>query len=354
LAPEVARVRLRATDLAGGPEIANGLAWTVRAAEGRAVLERAESGVVEAEIPAGTYEVEVVRAADGAAGKASLDARVGVERTVTIALEIELTAQLTMTPPAAAAAGSKVSVEWSGPDRNGDYVTVVKAGDDPAAYLSYQDTGAGNPATLTMPPETGDYEIRYVLNQPRRVLVAVPYKVTSVEAALTLPSTAVAGSEIAIAWTGPNYHGDWLTIVKPDAVESAYNDYIDADSPDDRKLWMPVEPGGYEIRYVQAGRKILARSPISVTAATAEITVPASVVAGSSFPIDWTGPNNHGDWLTIIAPDAAVQAYGSYVDADHARPSTLTAPAAAGKYEVRYVLNGKKVIAARPIDVTPQ
>jgi Ca-activated chloride channel family protein len=330
-----------------------------------------------------------------------------------------------------------VSVEWSGPNRAGDYVTVVNAGAGISAYLSYQDTGRGNPAMLTLPAEPGDYEIRYVLGRPQRVLAAVPFKASDVTAELVVPPTGLAGSTIELAWTGPNYASDWITVVTADAPETSYNDYINANSGDrdlklpvepgdyeiryvqngrkilarasivvtttaaeitaaasgtagasfkigwtgpndrsdwitvvtpdapqtsyndyidassgDRELELPVEPGDYEIRYVQNGRKILARAPIVVAPATAEITAPASVAAGASFKISWTGPNNRGDWLTIVAPDAAATSYASYVDADRGNPATLQAPPAAGTYELRYVLKNKKVIATRPIVVT--
>jgi Ca-activated chloride channel family protein len=117
-------------------------------------------------------------------------------------------------------------------------------------------------------------------------------------------------------------------------------------------LELPVEPGAYEFRYVQGGTKVLARAPITVTAAAAEIAAPERVTAGASFDISWQGPNNRSDWLTIVAVGAAATAYGSYHDADRGSPAKLVAPAAAGAYELRYVLKGKKVIAARPIEVT--
>jgi Ca-activated chloride channel homolog len=68
--------------------------------------------------------------------------------------------------------------------------------------------------------------------------------------------------------------------------------------------------------------------------------------------VSWTGPNNRGDWLTIVPPGAVPASYASYVDAIRGSPKALTAPAAPGRYEVRYVLRGKRVIAARPIEVT--
>jgi Ca-activated chloride channel family protein len=351
VAAEIARVVLRATELEGGPEIEGGLAWTVRTPGGATVVERADAGVVEAEIPPGDYEV-AVRSAGGQTGMAAVEARAGAERTVTIPLELSLAATLALTPPTTGPAGSAVSVQWTGPNRQGDYVTIVKPGAAVAEYMSYEYTANGNPVSVELPAEPGDYEVRYVLGRPQRVLAAAPFKATAVEATLTAPSTGVAGSEVEVAWTGPNYAGDWLTIVKPDAEDTAYNDYVDANR-DDRRLELPVEPGGYELRYVQAGRKILARAPIAVSAATAEITAPSTVAAGASFDIAWTGPSYRGDWLTIIGPAEPVSAYGSYVDADRGSPAALTAPAAPGRYELRYVLKGKKVIAARPIEVTP-
>jgi Ca-activated chloride channel homolog len=349
-APAAARVVLRATELDGGPEIAAGLAWAVRGASGAAVLERANAGRVESEIQPGDYEVSVTRASDGLTGSARVEARAGAERTVTIPLVFPVAAALTLTPAGAAPVGSTVTVQWTGPNRTGDYVTVVKAGATPGEYLDYEDTRVGNPVRIEMPVEPGDYEIRYVLGRPQRVLAAVPLKATAVEATVTAPATGVEGAAITIAWTGPNNRGDWLTVVKPDAAPAVYNDYVDADR-DDRALDLPVEPGGYELRYVQGGSKVIARAPIVVTAASATLEAPATVAPGGSFEISWSGPNNRGDWLTIIAPTAAPSAYGSYADADRGSPKTLQAPAAAGDYELRYVLKGKKIIARRPIAV---
>jgi Ca-activated chloride channel family protein len=106
------------------------------------------------------------------------------------------------------------------------------------------------------------------------------------------------------------------------------------------------------LRYVAAGVKVLTRTPIMVTPVMASIEAPESVVAGTQFEIGWQGPNNSGDWLTIVAPDAPVQAYGSYADAPNNSPARLTAPSAAGSYELRYVQGGKLVLMRRAILVT--
>lgn len=440
LAPKVATVTLRATELAGGPEVATGLAWTVKPATGAAVFTKANAGVVEAQLPPGQYIVTAVRTSDGLKGEAPVTAKAGGERTVTVALEFKVAAALKLTPSGQAPVGSKVSVNWTGPNRAGDYITVVKAGATVTDYLDYRQTKDGNPVAITLPADPGDYEMRYVLGRPQRILASVPLKAVAVQATLTAPPTAPAGGKISIAWTGPANPGDWITVVKPDAAVSTYNDYFDAKpenrehhdlgmptdpgdyelryvlagksiiartpikvvgsqatltvppsaavgsavdvawtgpgnsgdwitvvkadapvsmyndyfdaKPDNHSLHMPVEPGDYEIRYVLGGKSVIGRAPIKVVAVSATVQAPASVVAGAAFDISWAGPNYRGDWVTIVAPGQADTAYASYVDADRGSPAKLTAPTAAGSYEIRYVLAGKKIIGRKTIQVT--
>jgi hypothetical protein len=123
---------------------------------------------------------------------------------------------------------------------------------------------------------------------------------------------------------------------------------------------LPAEPGPYEIRYVGSSpRSVLASVPYQVTAITASIEGPASIAPDSRFDVAWTGPNKGGDFVTIVAADAAPRAYGSYVDARSGQTdktgrsvATLRAPAKSGRYELRYVQQGSQVIGTRPIEVT--
>jgi Ca-activated chloride channel family protein len=227
----------------------------------------------------------------------------------------------------------------------------VKAGAPATEYLDYEVTDGGSPVEITLPSEPGEYEMRYVLGRPQRVLASVPVTAAATVASITVPPTAAAGTEIDVAWTGPSYPGDWITIVKPDDAVSFYNAYFDA-KPGNHTLTVPTEGGAYEVRYVQGGQKVIARAPITVTPAVATITAPASVAAGAQFEIDWSGPNLRGDWLTIVKADRPPNEYGSYVDAPNGGPGKLTAPPAAGAYELRYSLGGKTIIARRPITVS--
>ena len=102
------------------------------------------------------------------------------------------------------------------------------------------------------------------------------------------------------------------------------------------------------------GGKVIARQPVEVTAASASVQGPASVEAGAPFEVRWTGPNYTADWLAIRRPTAADSdgAYGELIRADATAPGKLTAPVEPGRYELRYVLRGGKVIARQAVGVT--
>ena len=51
--------------------------------------------------------------------------------------------------------------------------------------------------------------------------------------------------------------------------------------------------------------RLIARRPLTVGAVAAELEVPAQVAAGAEFAVAWTGPNNRGDFITLVTPDSA-------------------------------------------------
>jgi hypothetical protein len=185
---------------------------------------------------------------------------------------------------------------------------------------------------------------------------------TTLEA--TPHAAASAGSTVTVTWSGPNGRGDYITVVRKGSDASTYLDYkstSDGRAPvNPVSIVLPAEPGAYEIRYVRGDpRAVVATVPYEVTAVTASIEGPVSVTPGSRFEVAWSGPNNGGDWVTIVAADAPPRAYGSYVDARAGRPddktarttATLRAPDQPGRYELRYVQRGTVVIGARAIEV---
>src|SRR5688500_11263899 len=65
----------------------------------------------------------------------------------------------------------------------------------------------------------------------------------------------------------------------------------------------------------------------------ASVNVPAQVIAGASFRAEWTGPNNPGDYLTIVRPTSDSGTYQNYRGTRDGSPLELTAPIEAGEWE---------------------
>src|SRR5262245_6268090 len=202
-------------------------------------------------------------------------------------------ATIEATPPSTAPAGSTVTVKWSGPNGPGDYITVTRKGSEVSAYLDYKTTSSGrssvNPVSLVLPAETGSYEIRYVMGNPRRVLATVPYEVTAIAATIEGPASVAPDARFEVAWTGPNNGGDWVTIVAAGAAPRAYGSYVDArtgrgDDKTGRRvatLRAPAKPGQYELRYVQRGTVGIGARALEVTSAASSGTAGSASVSGA-------------------------------------------------------------------------
>ena len=116
-----------------------------------------------APIEAGSYELWYVTGTD-----AVIQVRRPIAVTATSA---------TLAAPAEVAKGAQFQVTWTGPNGPGDYITIVPVGSSPDAFLSYFNTSAGSPGTLTSPDAAGDYELRYVSTQGPTVISSVPIRV---------------------------------------------------------------------------------------------------------------------------------------------------------------------------------
>ncbi len=352
-APPAANLYLRATELEGGIVIEEGLNWrVVPASGGDATLSLDNVGIVEEIIATGTYDITVVRPSDGLKGEAKgVVVRDGVLKTVTIALTFPVEATLRTEPAGSAVAGTMIKVFFSGPERQGDYIQISEKGGD--GYKTYAYVSRGNPAEIRMPVEPGEYEVSYMLGRPLRNLATAAIVATPASATLDAPDTAIAGEQISIVFTGPPAgSSDWITIVAPDAEDTKYTDYYYISRGAPAALRMPLEAGEYELRYVQGGKSVLARKPITVTAALASLIAPEKAGAGESAKIAFTGPAaGSGDWITVTVPDAPSNKYNDYYYASRGSPAEVRMPLEPGDYEIRYVQGGDKIIARAPIRV---
>jgi Ca-activated chloride channel homolog len=241
--------------------------------------------------------------------------------------------------PIKGTAGSAVQVKWTGPNNPYDYVTIVKKGAPEGTFTNYQYTSQGNPAKITLPFVAGDYEFRYSNDTSKKTLASRPVQVVAALYSLDGPASVVAGSNITIRWTGPNNPGDYITIVKKGARIGTYTNYQSTSQGNPVTLTTPGEPGDYELRYsseAASPNPTLASRPIVLTKATFGLSAPATVKAGADFQVKWTGPNNGGDYVTIVKKGAPVGSYTMYFYTRNGNPGLLKAPGEKGQYELRY------------------
>ncbi|MCW5772782.1 MAG: hypothetical protein KIT16_14150, partial [Rhodospirillaceae bacterium] len=262
----------------------------------------------------------------------------------------------TIAGPAKIAAGKNFEVRWTGGNRDGDQIAILRPGKEPAdaKIADSVATKDGNPATLTAPERGGTYELRYI-SARGAVLARQAIAVEPAAANVTAPAKGPAGGTVAVAWTGPGGNDDFVTVVKPGAPENAYSAYAYTRDGTPAQLRLPDEPGRYEIRYV-TGREnvVLARTAIEVVPAAVTLDAPAEAPAGSTVEIRFTGPANPGDYVTIVKPGDGDAHYAEYHYAQNGSPARLPLRSAPGEYEIRYVTGqSSKVLARRKIVATP-
>jgi len=186
--------------------------------------------------------------------------------------------------------------------------------------------------------------------KPAAPPAAVPIPVT-----LKVPPAVLAGSVFDAGWTGPDGAGDFLTIVPlgtPDGDDGNVA-YTRQGSP--LKLTAPPDPGDAEVRYV-AGRahSVLVRAPIKVTAVEASLAAAAEVTAGSLVSITWKGPNNEGDYVTIVPKGTDDGEYAIYTNTREGSPLVVRAPIQTGEAEIRYMSGQvRRVLARRALKLVP-
>ncbi|HLP00431.1 MAG TPA: VWA domain-containing protein [Opitutaceae bacterium] len=275
-------------------------------------------------------------------------------RTVLARAPVEIRpAEVTLAAPDKVTAGASVPIEWKGPANAGDYLTIVPPKAPDGEYAGYDAARAGTVANVTAPIAAGEAEIRYMSGQGRRVLARRAIAVVAAEVTLAAPEEIEAGAVVPIEWTGPGNAGDYLTIVPRTAPDGKYENYDAARAGHAARVTAPIEPGECEVRYVTGqGAKVLARRPIRIVAAAITLNAPEEAKAGGVVAIEWTGPGNSGDYLTIVPVSAADGKYANYDSARKGQPAHVTAPLEPGECEIRYMTGqGAKVLARRPIRI---
>jgi Ca-activated chloride channel family protein len=189
---------------------------------------------------------------------------------------------------------------------------------------------------LLAPDEPGQYELRYFLGAGDAIIGKRPIAIGSVSASITAPPSAAAGSKIAVTWQGPNNPRDFITIVKAGTPDKQYGTYEYSSKGSPVAMRAPDLAGEYEVRYLTAqSYATLAIAKMTVTAVTATLKGPPQAVAGSTFAVNWQGPNNERDYVTIVKKGAREGEYDNYEYTARGNPVKVRAPVEPGEYELR-------------------
>ncbi len=250
--------------------------------------------------------------------------------------------------PDTASLGKVIEIEWEGPDGKGDYLTVVTPDTPDNKHGKYAYTKKGNPAKLPVPDKPGIYELRYISAQSNTALARRPITVSEVTVNISAPESAPIGKLLDISWEGPNNKGDYLTVVTPDTPDHKHGKYAYTKKGNPAKLPIPDKPGAYELRYISAQSNIvLARRAITIAEVTVSLDAPESALAGKTLEVGWEGPNNKGDYLTVVTPDTPDNKHGKYAYTKNGHPAKLSIPDKPGVYELRYISAQSNIALAR-------
>jgi Ca-activated chloride channel family protein len=114
-----------------------------------------------------------------------------------------------------------------------------------------------------------------------------------------------------------------------------------------------MKPGAAEIRYMSGqGAKVLAQRALAIVPATIRISAPTAATVGSAVSIEWSGPNNPGDYLTIVPKTSKAGTSVRRLPTTRSSPARLDVPQEAGPCEIRYMSGqGNLVLARADIEV---
>ena len=218
--------------------------------------------------------------------------------------------------------------------------------------MLFRSAGGGR-VEVMRPEDESVTEAEFIVSEDSMTVTLV-LPVLVPPASLAAPGTAISGSNIAIEWDGPNNKSDYITVAE---IGSAGNQYIAFEYTRDGSpvsLKMQLLEGEYQLRYVLGlGREIIARRKIIITPVTATLSPPTPITAGSTFAMEWSGPDYKNDYISLAKPGSAVNQYDTFEYTRDGSPLKLRAPTTPGTYLLRYIAAGpdQRALVTQEVEV---
>lgn len=172
--------------------------------------------------------------------------------------------------------------------------------------------------------------------------------VKAANVSLDAAAEVVAGSLLAVNWSGPANAGDYITLVPAVTPDGQYGNYAEATKGSPLTVTAPIRAGPAELRYMSGqGAKVLGRRAVLIVPAPIVIRVPDSVATNARFTVEWSGPNHPGDYLTMVSSAAKDAVASRPVYTARGTPAAFQAGPEPGRYQIRYVSGQGNVVLAR-------
>jgi Ca-activated chloride channel family protein len=182
--------------------------------------------------------------------------------------------EVSISGPGIVRAGTTMDITWSSTIHRQDFVTIVPTGAAEGTRTSdhHLRTGDKTEGRLKAPSEPGLYEIRYVLEEGKKMLASTSLEIVAADAplddgaGLSVPKTAVIGETITITWSGGSDSTDQrISLARTDQADFSWITAQSVGAEKTMQLSMPDKAGFYEVRFLDiAGRKLLGRSIVEV------------------------------------------------------------------------------------------
>ncbi|MDV2968871.1 hypothetical protein RZ532_23085, partial [Nitratireductor aquimarinus] len=248
-------------------------------------------------------------------------------------------------------------ISWAGTINGQDFLTIVPMGAEERTIDNHLRAKDNTEGRLTAPGTPGRYELRYVLEEGRRVLASQTVEVIEAEIGISGPDKVRAGETVDITWSSTINSNDFITIVPAGAGAGTINNHIRTRSNTEGRLSAPDEAGLYEIRYVlEEGRATLSSITLEVVHADAPLdkgaglSVPGVAAPGDTITVKWATPGTDADQRIALA--RRNQSDFSWISAQRigkAREIELTVPDELGLYEVRFLDLSEQAILGRSV-----
>ncbi len=264
---------------------------------------------------------------------------------------------------------------------SGKAQNAIKVGKQPADVALTPDGKTvyvtnGGDATVT-PIDVTSGNARAPINVgsgPAGVAIAPAVNTTTSAKLTASPASVSAAGSVTVSWSGVSNptSTDWIGIYHPGDRDTAYIDWVYADSCSKTagtaalssgscSVTMPTASGTYELRlYSNDGfTRFAASNQVTVTGGATLSASPATVSAGGSVTVSWNGVSSptSTDWIGVYHPGDGNSSYIDWIYADSCSKKagssatasgscSFTMPGAAGTYELRLFSNDGYTVLA--------